>query len=147
MRDLAITAVITGFLAAVATAQVMAWRHDAKISEIQAQAAEATKAATDEVLARERANHDRLAKAAQTADKRQREASASAAAARDDLRLLNDAANQYAADLDIARAAADLRADTLSSVLGECAGQLQGLAAKADGHATDAKRLLESWPR
>lgn len=147
MRDLAITAVVTGFLAVVGTAQVMTWRHDAEIADIHTKAAQATKAATDAVLTRERANHDRLAKAAQTADKRQREAHASAARAADDVRVLNDAASRYAADIDASRAAADLRADTLGAVLGECAASLQSLAAKADGHATDAKRLLESWPR
>ncbi len=38
-------------------------------------------------------------------------------------------------------------ADTLATLLGECQDRYRDLAAKADGHANDARTLNESWPR
>jgi uncharacterized protein (DUF2252 family) len=36
---------------------------------------------------------------------------------------------------------------TLSTVLAECSGRYQGLAEKADRHASDVKTLQEAWPK
>lgn len=45
------------------------------------------------------------------------------------------------------RAAVDGYAATCTAVLAECAGEVTGLAGKADGHANDARLMLEAWPR
>lgn len=36
---------------------------------------------------------------------------------------------------------------TLSVVLAECVRSLESMAAKADGHAADARTLIEAWPK
>lgn len=38
-------------------------------------------------------------------------------------------------------------ADTLSQLFDQCQGQLVTLASKADGHASDVRTLLDSWPK
>lgn len=38
-------------------------------------------------------------------------------------------------------------AATLNDVFGECATAIEGLAGKAQGHAFDALKLIESWPK
>jgi len=43
--------------------------------------------------------------------------------------------------------AARLRAATVGAILGECAKEIEGLAGKADGHASDSLMLQEAWPR
>jgi hypothetical protein len=42
--------------------------------------------------------------------------------------------------------AARHRADTLADLLGACAAEYQQVARSADGHASDAKTLNDSWP-
>lgn len=39
------------------------------------------------------------------------------------------------------------RANTTSELFLECGGALQGLAAKADRHASDVEALMGAWPR
>jgi len=39
------------------------------------------------------------------------------------------------------------RARTVAELFGQCAGALEDLARKADGHANDATALTEAWPR
>lgn len=36
---------------------------------------------------------------------------------------------------------------TLSVVFAECVRSLEGMAGKADGHAADARTLIEAWPK
>lgn len=41
----------------------------------------------------------------------------------------------------------DHRAATDRELLGSCAAELQEVARAADGHASDVRTLMESWPR
>lgn len=38
-------------------------------------------------------------------------------------------------------------ATTLGSVFTECGAALEGMARKADGHASDARTLIDAWPK
>ncbi|MGL4574543.1 MAG: hypothetical protein ACRCV9_07115 [Burkholderiaceae bacterium] len=44
-------------------------------------------------------------------------------------------------------AAQDARADTLGELLSACSQRYSDLAEKADGHAADAKALMDAWPK
>lgn len=47
---------------------------------------------------------------------------------------------------DTGAAAVDYAA-AANVILGECAAELEGLARKADGHASDAAMIMGAWPR
>jgi len=74
---------------------------------------------------------------------------------------LRDAADRAAGELDRVResiaiamraarsdhATCIARADACGVVLDQCAGLATDIAAKADRHASDAKALMDAWPR
>lgn len=41
----------------------------------------------------------------------------------------------------------DPRADAVAELFGDCAERYRGLAEKADRHASDARTLIEGWPK
>lgn len=142
MRLLFAAVICATAVSALSAWQIQAWRHSADLARIETAQAEALKSAIEQ----ERQNHDRLAKAAQSAHKRAQVAHADAAAARDELDRLR---------LDIARsgepettaAAADLRADLFGDLLGQCAREYLSMAQKADRADIAARALIEAWPK
>lgn len=141
---------VAGGLAAAAFSagfMVNGWRLNAKISEIEAAnsqaVAEATAKAMDESTRMQRKKDDALKQAQQAALVNARSADA-ARAERDGLRNQLDtaASNLPGATCTAAR---DYGA-TATAVLAECGAALEDLARKADGHALDARTLIQSWP-
>ena len=47
---------------------------------------------------------------------------------------------------DLAAEASRVRADTFAGILGECVGEYQALAEKADRHVSDKQTLIDAWP-
>lgn len=45
------------------------------------------------------------------------------------------------------RSALDQYAIAIGGLFDQCVREYQGLAVKADGHATDARTLIDAWPR
>jgi hypothetical protein len=89
----------------------------------------------------------RAYEAAVLAAKRQNELLAGAARARDSLDSLRgtlDAAERVAQE---SKAASDKHRIALGELFVACGKELQELAAKADGHASDVRLLLDSWPK
>ena len=124
---------------------VNGWRLNAQIAEIEAAnskaVAEATAKAMDDRMQRKK--DDALKQAQQAALANARSADA-ARAERDGLRdqLDTAASNLPGATCTAAR---DYGA-TATTILGECGAALEDLARKADGHALDARTLIQSWP-
>lgn len=110
---------------------------------VQAQAAaRATERALN--LKLETARHD-----ATTRDTELRAAAAAARTAHDRLRIALDAiraAEPRHLPGDPGAAQPDPAA-TLAQLLGDCAGRYRDVAEAADGHASDARTLIEGWPR
>lgn len=122
-------------------------RASAEIAEIQKTHTEALARAIEAISKKERANVLSANKAALEASKRAQEDRADADAARDDLERLRHAASSYLGDAGASAAASDLRATTLAELFGQCSGNLQELARKADAHANDVRLLRDSWPK
>lgn len=83
-------------------------------------------------------------------EKSNRRAKANAAAAADARSeldgLRNDLADARARLPSLSHQACLDRASALETVFAQCAGDLEGLARKADGHANDAVTLDDAWP-
>lgn len=69
------------------------------------------------------------------------------AANRDALGRLSHAADSALRDSSGSIDACNANANTLTVVLGRCAGQLSDVAADADRLASDRQTLIESWPK
>jgi hypothetical protein len=81
------------------------------------------------------------------AAKRAQENSAAAAAARAERDGLRNQINAATSALPTATcSSARDYAATATAVFEQCAAALEELATKADGHATDARTLTNSWP-
>jgi preprotein translocase subunit SecF len=92
-----------------------------------------------------RAQNVQEAQHAQT--QRTQAAQAAAAAARTELDRLRGQLAQSPGPGTEPPAACAVRAAAVSDLLGQCAGAYQELARKADGHANDARTLIDAWPR
>lgn len=111
----------------------------------------ATKAEA-ESRATERRLQERKDAALATANQRAYSARADAAAARSE----HDRLLQYVRNLPVTRDSGSTetackaepdRALAVAELLGQCAGELETLARKADGHLRDAMTLHEAWPK
>ena len=128
--------------------KVQDWRYTTQISTLKAQhAADYAKAqqrALDETT-RLQAQKD---KATKDAAKRALKLEADLATARligDGLR--DDLAASRLQLSEASRSSLNQYASTLSVVLAECVRSLESMAGKADGHAADARTLIEAWPK
>lgn len=146
------THVAAGLAAAAVAAtgawQIQGWRLGEQIAQIeaaQAQAvADARQSAIDESTRLQAQKDQALHEAAQQA---QRNAAAAAAARResDGLRVeLTEARLRMSSST-----CASVRdhAAALSGVFDQCVASLEGVASQADGHALDARTLMQAWPR
>ena len=144
-----IASALTGAAIAFAGAwQVQGWRYTGQIARMEANhsqaLADARQIAIDEATRRQAQKDEALREAALQA---QRNAAAAAAARResDGLRVeLTEARLRMSSST-----CASVRdhAATLSTVFDQCVGVLEGMAGKADGHALDARTLMNAWPK
>ncbi|MBL5978353.1 hypothetical protein JAO85_13770 [Comamonas sp. NyZ500] len=126
---------------------VNAQRADARISLLKKEHAEQTMRAGASALASysrmEKTKDDAIKSAQARAERLQADAGAAAAAA-DGLR--KQLAGVPARIAAASRAAVDEYAATAGELLSACTAEYQWMARQADGHANDARLMLEAWP-
>lgn len=155
-------AVILGAVAAAIGAAgawtVQSWRYEAKIADIQRAHTQAiTTAQANHIAALEQAREQTIVYQQQAHQAAQEAAGRVAAADRDlrrnrgELDRLRDAirARPVAACTvpDDSTSTSPEPADTVGDVLAECAATATELARAADGHASDAVKLSDAWPK
>lgn len=134
-------------VAAVSTWHVQAWRYDAQIAGIKTAHAQAATLASEEAARNFRAITTQYEGALNDARKREADLRRNVAAARTESDGLRDAIYAFRAKLPNASAATvAVAADTAAELLGACVNEYQDVAAAADGHAADARTLVEAWP-
>ena len=141
-------AIVAGALSAWAGWSVQGWRMGEQIAALKTAQAEAVNTATREARAQE-------SKRFQGVQDAQAAAQTRAVAARRDADAARSELDRLRGTLSIARggvpgesaAACAQRADAAGDVLGQCAAAYSDLAAIADRHASDARTLIEAWPK
>ena len=141
-------ALLGAAIAAAGAWQVQSWRYTGQINEMKAAQAEAVNTATREARAQE-------SKRFQGVQDAQAAAQTRAVAARRDADAARSELDRLRGTLSIARggvpgesaASCAQRADAAGDVLGQCAAAYLDLAAIADRHASDARTLIEAWPK
>ena len=137
------TAILSASLAFGGGWKVNQWRHDSE----QKQAIEAAAVAQRELHALEQKRSNGVIAAQNVARTRETALRRDADSARtelDSLRTQSDAA------LLRARSSHDaclVTANAQAVVLNQCAAEYQALAGIADGHASDAQLIFDSWPK
>lgn len=144
----AAAAALAAAIAATSAWQVQAWRYDARIADMQqahAQAlADAAQKALDDTIKMQRTKDDAI-KAAQDRAKREAANAAAARSERDGLR-----AQLAATSVQLPSASCTSVREYAAAINGlfdQCAGAYQDMAGQAQGHAADARLMLESWPK
>lgn len=140
--------IIAAALAGWAGWSVQGWRMGEQIAALKTAQAEAVNTATREARAQE-------SKRFQGVQDAQAAAQTRAVAARRDADAARSELDRLRGTLSIARggvpgestAACAQRADAAGDVLGQCAAAYSDLAAIADRHASDARTLIEAWPK
>ena len=140
--------IIAAALAGWAGWSVQGWRMGEQIAALKTAQAEAVNTATREARAQE-------SKRFQGVQDAQAAAQTRAVAARRDADAARSELDRLRGTLSIARggvpgesaAACAQRADAAGDVLGQCAAAYSELAAIADRHASDARTLIEAWPK
>lgn len=143
---------MTGYIAAAligaAIAGFTVWEaQEVRIARIKMQHAETHAQAAAQALATTAQMQKDKDDAIQQAQERAQQNAAAAAAARrtaDSLREQLSTAQQRIATASVSAVAE--YAATASAVLGECIGEYQALAEKADGHASTVRLMQDSWP-
>lgn len=134
-------------LAAASTWHVQAWRYDAQIAGIKTAHAQAATLASEETARKFRAITTQYEGALNDSRKREADLRRHVAAARTESDGLRDAIYAFRAKLPNASAATvAVAADTAAELLGACVNEYQDVAAAADGHANDARLMLDAWP-
>ena len=127
--------------------QVQSWRYDGQIANLRNEHAQAVADSKAEALRKERQIQDEYTKALNKARKRE-------ADLRRDVGIAVDAADglrQQAADAarklaSTAPSAVIEYASAAGELLAICGREYQGMAQKADGHASDVRTMMEAWP-
>jgi len=126
---------------------VQGWRKDAQIAEIEAANSAAVAAATAQAMEETTQMQRKKDDALRLAAKRAQENASAAAAARAERDGLRNQINAATTALPTATcSSARDYAATAADVFEQCATALEELAAKADGHASDARTLTNAWP-
>ena len=140
--------IIAAALAGWAGWSVQGWRMGEQIAALKTAQAEAVNTATREARATESRRYQGVQDAESAAKTRAVAARRDADAARGELdRLRNDIAAARGGVPGESTAACAQRADAAADVLGQCAAAYSELAAIADRHASDARTLIEAWPK
>ena len=144
----AAAAIIAASLAGWAGWSVQGWRMGEQIAALKTAQAEAVNTATREARAQESKRFQGVQDAQAAAQTRAVAARRDADAARTELdRLRNSVAAARGGVPGESAAACAQRADAAGDVLGQCAAAYSELAAVADRHASDARTLIEAWPK
>ena len=126
---------------------VQGWRMDSVISDINAQHSKALATATQQVLDQSTELQRKKDAALQQAQIKSQQNAAAASAAQSELNWVRDYNSRNSASIS-GSTCSSVRdyAATATTVFGECAVALESMARKADGHALDARTLIQSWP-
>lgn len=144
----AAAAIAGAVLAGILSWNVQSWRYGEQIESIKKVQAEATLQASREARATESRRSLNVMEAQNAAAKRSQVARADADRARSELDRLRDTLNATSRGLPGEPASACVeRTATVSQLLSACAAEAQELARAADGHANDARTLIEAWPK
>jgi hypothetical protein len=135
-------------IAAVGAYKVQDWRYTGQINQIKAAQAEAVTTATREARAQESARFKGVQDAQAAAQTRAQVARRDADRARSELDRMRDTLSATRGGVPgESTAACTQRADAAADVLAQCGAAYQDLAAIADRHASDARTLIEAWPK
>ena len=144
----AAAALLGASIAAVGAYKVQDWRYTGQINQIKAAQAEAVNTATREARAQESARFKGVQDAQAAAQTRAIAARRDADAARGELDRMRDTLSATRGGVPgESTAACTQRADAAADVLSQCATAYLDLAAIADRHASDARTLIEAWPK
>lgn len=144
----AAAAMLGAAIAAAGVYKVQDWRYTGQIEAIKAAQAEAINTATREARATESRRFSTLQEAQNAAQTRAQVARRDADRARSELdRLRNTLSSTRGGVPGESVAACAVRADAASDVLAQCATAYLDLAGAADRHASDARTLIEAWPK
>lgn len=126
---------------------VQGWRMDSVISDIHAQHSKALATATQQVLDQSTELQRKKDAALQQAQIKAQQNAAAASAAQSELNWVRDYNTRNSAAIS-GSTCASVRdyATTATTVFGECTVALEEMARKAQGHALDARTLIQSWP-
>lgn len=146
MKQTLIAMLVAAVISGLTAWTVNGWRLNAKISQLNQNHAlaltKASEAAAAETARMQKEKDDAIAQAQQIA---QRNAAAASAAGRERDRLRNELSASRAALANSTPASVVDYADTLTVVFEQCVREYLDMAAKADGHALDAKTLYDGW--
>lgn len=144
----AAAALLGASIAAAGAYKVQDWRYTGQIEAIKAAQLEAVNTATREARAQESARFKGVQDAQAAAQTRAQVARRDADRARGELdRLRNDLAATRGGVPGESATACAVRADAAADLLSLCGAAYQDLAAIADRHASDARTLIEAWPK
>ena len=144
----AAAALLGASIAAVGAYKVQDWRYTGQINQIKAAQAEAVNTATREARAQESARFKGVQDAQAAAQTRAQVARRDADRARSELDRMRDTLSATRGGVPgESTAACAQRADAAADVLAQCGAAYQDLAAIADRHASDARTLIEAWPK
>ena len=140
--------IVAGALGFAGGWQTQGWRLGEQISKMKEAQAEAVNVATREARATESRRFTNVQEAQNAAQKRAQTARLDADRARTELdRLRDELASTRGGVPGESTAACAVRADAGADVLAQCGAAYQDLAAIADRHASDARTLIEAWPK
>ena len=144
----AAAALLGASIAAVGAYKVQDWRYTGQINQIKAAQAEAVNTATREARAQESARFKGVQDAQAAAQTRAQVARRDADRARSELDRMRDTLSATRGGVPgESTAACTQRADAAADVLSQCGAAYLDLAAIADRHASDARTLIEAWPK
>lgn len=144
----AAAAIIAASLAGWAGWSVQGWRLGEQIAALKTAQAEAVNTATREARAQESARFKGVQDAQAAAQTRAQVARRDADRARSELDRMRDTLSATRGGVPgESTASCAQRADAAADVLSQCATAYLDLAAIADRHASDARTLIESWPK
>lgn len=144
----AAAALLGASIAAVGAYKVQDWRYTGQINQIKAAQAEAVNTATREARAQESARFKGVQDAQAAAQTRAQVARRDADRARSELDRMRDTLSATRGGVPgESTAACTQRADAAADVLAQCGAAYQSMASIADRHASDARTLIEAWPK
>ena len=140
--------IVAGALGFAGGWQTQGWRMGEQISKIKSDQLEAVNDAVREARATESRRFTNVQEAVNAAQTRAQTARRDADRARSELDRLRDTTRATRGGVPGESAAAcAVRADAGGELLAQCAAAYSDLAAVADRHASDARTLIESWPK
>jgi len=144
----AAAAIIAASLAGWAGWSVQGWRLGEQIAALKTAQAEAVNTATREARAQESARFKGVQDAQAAAQTRAQVARRDADRARSELDRMRDTLSATRGGVPgESTAACAVRADAGADILAQCAAAYLSMAGIADRHASDARTLIEAWPK